>query len=55
MVDEKTLPANSKVTHKSLFDGSLQGFELTDAPVFCFQGFTLTANSGTSMSIQDLF
>jgi carbamoyl-phosphate synthase small subunit len=37
-VDEKTLPANARVTHVSLFDGSLQGFELTDAPAFCFQG-----------------
>lgn len=37
-VDEKTLPANAQVTHRSLFDGSLQGFELTDAPAFCFQG-----------------
>ncbi len=37
-VDEKTLPANTRVTHVSLFDGSLQGFELTDAPAFCLQG-----------------
>ena len=37
-VDETTLPANARVTHVSLFDGSLQGFELTDAPAFCFQG-----------------
>ena len=37
-VDEKTLPANTRVTHVSLFDGSLQGFALTDAPAFCFQG-----------------
>ena len=37
-VDEKTLPANARITHISLFDGSLQGFELTDAPAFCFQG-----------------
>lgn len=37
-VDINTLPANARATHKSLFDGSLQGFELTDAPVFCFQG-----------------
>ena len=37
-VDETTLPANAKATHQSLFDGSLQGFELTDAPAFCFQG-----------------
>lgn len=37
-VDVNTLPANARVTHVSLFDGSLQGFELTDAPVFCFQG-----------------
>jgi carbamoyl-phosphate synthase small subunit len=26
------------VTHVSLFDGTLQGFELTDRPAFCFQG-----------------
>jgi carbamoyl-phosphate synthase small subunit len=37
-VDEKSLPSNVKVTHVSLFDGSLQGFALTDAPAFCFQG-----------------
>ena len=37
-VDEATLPANVRVTHKSLFDGSLQGFERTDAPAFSFQG-----------------
>jgi carbamoyl-phosphate synthase small subunit len=36
--DEKTLPANCRVTHVSLFDGSLQGFERTDKPAFCFQG-----------------
>ena len=37
-VDTDTLPANARVTHLSLFDGSLQGFELTGQPVFCFQG-----------------
>jgi carbamoyl-phosphate synthase small subunit len=37
-VDEQTLPANARITHVSLFDGSLQGFELNDAPAFCFQG-----------------
>ena len=37
-VDAKTLPANARVTHVSLFDGTLQGFELTDRPAFCFQG-----------------
>ncbi|WP_442867523.1 glutamine-hydrolyzing carbamoyl-phosphate synthase small subunit [Castellaniella sp. S9] len=37
-VDGDTLPANARVTHVSLFDGTLQGFELTDRPVFCFQG-----------------
>lgn len=37
-VDADSLPANVRVTHVSLFDGSLQGFELTDSPVFCFQG-----------------
>jgi carbamoyl-phosphate synthase small subunit len=37
-VDPATLPANTRVTHASLFDGSLQGFTLTDRPAFCFQG-----------------
>jgi len=37
-VDAATLPANCRVTHVSLFDGSLQGFERTDKPAFCFQG-----------------
>jgi len=37
-VDEATLPANVRVTHRSLFDGSNQGIELTDAPAFSFQG-----------------
>jgi carbamoyl-phosphate synthase small subunit len=37
-VDAATLPANARATHVSLFDGSLQGFDLTDKPAFCFQG-----------------
>jgi carbamoyl-phosphate synthase small subunit len=37
-VDEASLPDNVRITHTSLFDGSLQGFALTDAPAFCFQG-----------------
>ena len=37
-VDADTLPANTRITHKSLFDSTLQGIELTDKPVFCFQG-----------------
>ena len=37
-VDEETLPANVRVTHRSLFDGSNQGIALTDAPAFSFQG-----------------
>ena len=36
--DETTLPSNVKITHKSLFDDSLQGIELTDKPAFSFQG-----------------
>ena len=36
--DEKTLPANVRVTHVSLFDGSLQGITFTDKPAFSFQG-----------------
>ena len=37
-VDEATLPANVKATHRSLFDGSLQGLEFTDRPAYSFQG-----------------
>ncbi|WP_413735303.1 glutamine-hydrolyzing carbamoyl-phosphate synthase small subunit [Sodalis sp. RH21] len=37
-VDETTLPANLRVTHTSLFDGTLQGLHRTDKPAFCFQG-----------------
>ena len=37
-VDAATLPASTKVTHVSLFDGSLQGFRFVDRPAFCFQG-----------------
>ena len=37
-VDEASMPANLKPTHRSLFDGSLQGIERTDRPAFSFQG-----------------
>ena len=37
-VDEASLPANVRATHRSLFDGSLQGIEVTDRPAFSFQG-----------------
>ncbi len=37
-VDEASLPANVRVTHRSLFDGTNQGIALTDAPAFSFQG-----------------
>jgi carbamoyl-phosphate synthase small subunit len=37
-VDPDTLPPNLKVTHVSLFDGSIQGLARTDRPAFCFQG-----------------
>lgn len=37
-VDEATLPANVRVTHRSLFDGTNQGIALTNAPAFSFQG-----------------
>lgn len=37
-VAEDSLPKNLKATHKSLFDGSLQGIERTDRPAFSFQG-----------------
>ncbi len=37
-VDETSLPANVRVTHRSLFDGTVQGIALTDRPAFSFQG-----------------
>jgi carbamoyl-phosphate synthase small subunit len=37
-VQEETLPANVRPTHRSLFDGTLQGIERTDRPAFSFQG-----------------
>ncbi len=37
-VDADSLPANMRVTHVSLFDGSIQGIALNDAPAFSFQG-----------------
>ena len=37
-VEEATLPANLRATHKSLFDGTLQGIHRTDKPAFSFQG-----------------
>lgn len=36
-VDAETLPANLKATHKSLFDGTLQGIHRTDKPAFSFK------------------
>lgn len=37
-VDAATLPSNLRVTHTSLFDGTVQGLARTDKPAFCFQG-----------------
>ena len=37
-VDEASLSANLRATHRSLFDGSLQGIERSDRPAFSFQG-----------------
>jgi carbamoyl-phosphate synthase small subunit len=37
-VDPDSLPANLRITHVSLFDGSIQGLARTDRPAFCFQG-----------------
>jgi carbamoyl-phosphate synthase small subunit len=52
-VDEKSLPANMRITHVSLFDGSIQGLARTDKPAFCFQGHP-EASPGPH-DIQDLF
>ena len=37
-VDEHSLPKNVRITHRSLFDNSVQGIELIDQPMFSFQG-----------------
>lgn len=37
-VDPASLPSNLRITHTSLFDGSIQGLARTDKPAFCFQG-----------------
>jgi carbamoyl-phosphate synthase small subunit len=37
-VDEASLPAHLRATHRSLFDGTLQGIERSDVPAFGFQG-----------------
>ena len=37
-VEEENLPENLRATHKSLFDGTLQGIHRTDKPAFSFQG-----------------
>ena len=37
-VDEASLPRNLRVTHRSLFDGTVQGIARTDKPAFSFQG-----------------
>jgi carbamoyl-phosphate synthase small subunit len=52
-VDEATLPSSVRATHRSLFDGSLQGIEFTDRPVFGFQGHP-EASPGPH-DINDLF
>ena len=49
-VDSATLPENCRVTHVSLFDNSLQGFERTDKPAFCFQGHPEASPGPTDVS-----
>lgn len=49
-VDADTLPANVKITHISLFDGSLQGIARTDKPAFSFQGHPEASPGPTEMS-----
>ena len=48
--DQTTLPANVKITHISLFDGSLQGIARTDKPAFSFQGHPEASPGPTEMS-----
>ncbi len=48
--DPNTLPSNVKITHVSLFDGSLQGIARTDKPAFSFQGHPEASPGPTEMS-----
>ena len=48
--DAATLPSNVKITHVSLFDGSLQGIARTDKPSFSFQGHPESSPGPTEMS-----
>jgi carbamoyl-phosphate synthase small subunit len=48
--DPATLPKNVKITHVSLFDGSLQGIAHTDKPAFSFQGHPEASPGPTEMS-----
>jgi carbamoyl-phosphate synthase small subunit len=48
--DAATLPSNVKITHVSLFDGSLQGIARTDKPAFSFQGHPEASPGPTEMS-----
>jgi len=48
--DPATLPSNIKITHISLFDGSLQGIARTDKPAFSFQGHPEASPGPTEMS-----
>jgi carbamoyl-phosphate synthase small subunit len=48
--DPNTLPKNMKITHVSLFDGSLQGIARTDKPAFSFQGHPEASPGPTEMS-----
>ena len=52
-VEASTLPSQLRITHLSLFDGSIQGLQHTDAPAFCFQGHP-EASPGPH-EIMDLF
>ena len=49
-VDESSLPANLKATHRSLFDQSLQGIHRTDKPAFGFQGHPEASPGPTDVS-----
>ena len=49
-MDADSLPANLRMTHVSLFDGSLQGIARTDKPAFSFQGHPEASPGPTEMS-----
>ena len=49
-MDDKNLPNQIEITHKSLFDNTIQGIEIKNAPIFSFQGHPEASPGPNEMS-----